>query len=152
MKKEIRIYSLAAALGGLWFLLPFALDKGLQDFNYPTLPLFNFFSSVASVFAAMVSGVIMANIFSRCLLNKSKLYFFLLPIITLPVAIVLFSTFIWLIWRLSKTLNPALPTHDFIKIFSTYAIYGLLSIFSPLLYAAALITHWMFRKSLGEKR
>ena len=153
--RRLQYICASAICGGFWFLLPLTLDKCVEDYNYPLLPTSNFFSFAASIAAGMITGVIIAVVFQRLFLCKSRPLFFILPIFIIPTAITIFCTLIWFVWLLfrlrfevTELLNiPGLyKTPGLREILSMYLMYGLA--FSPILYGFALLSQWVFRRLL----
>lgn len=145
-----RVALAGAVSGGVWHLLALAFDKGLQDFNYPVIPIDSWLDVVIGWFAAAITGAVIAAAFQRPMLRGSRVAFFTLPILTLPAALTIYSTLIWLS-RLGLGSNEgAPPLYGVDQILSIFFMYGLVSVFTPILYCLALATQWSIRRVVGS--
>jgi hypothetical protein len=146
----LRLAIAGALSGGLWFLLALAFDKGVQDFNFPVIPTNNLSAWIASGFSGVATGVCMALLFHRLLVSRSKVVFFTLPIAMLPTAIVAFSLLIWVAWFALGNRSGVDPLRRLVDILSIFLIYGLISLFTPLVYGCALLNQYALRSLLGR--
>ena len=147
---RLRLTAAGAVSGGLWFLLALAFDKGVHDFNFPVIPTNSLAAWIASGLCSVATGVCMALLFHRLLLSRSKLVFYALPIAMLPCAIAAFSILIWVAWVALGNRSGVVPLHRLVDILSIFLIYGLISLFTPLLYGCALLNQYALRSVLGR--
>ncbi|HZM52558.1 MAG TPA: hypothetical protein VFE68_18795 [Vicinamibacteria bacterium] len=130
--------------GALWFGLAIAFDKGVQDFNYPVIPTDSSVALFMSSLCGIATGVAVALLFQRPLLSRSWAVFFGLPLATLPAALIVFSLLVWVTWLGFGSLEEP-PFLRLGNILGIFLIYGLLSIFAPVLYAFALLNQYLLR-------
>ena len=138
-----------AISGGLWFLLALAFDNGVRDFNFSVIPTNSHLAYFGSGLSGVLTGVGIALLFHRLLLSKSRVVFFALPIATLSTAIVTFSILIWITW-LALGNHAGVPALGRLAdILSIFLVYGLMSLFTPVVYACALLNQYVLRAVIG---
>jgi len=147
-KFQIKYICAGALCGLLWHLMLWLLYKVVGGSNPSITPYSNVFSVVGSVVAGMVTGIVIALIFRRLFLVRSKLAFACLPLATLPTAIVIYSILIWFVALLFEERTDSSALMALVGITTTYLIYGLMTIFTPLLYGIALLSQFAFRTLL----
>jgi hypothetical protein len=137
-----------ALSGVVWFLLALLFDRGVQDFNISGLiPVTTFWAGVASALSGAVTGACIAVVFRRWIRSPSRVVLFTLPIVTLPTAIVVFAVLIWTV-RLPFEL-PYQPS--LLQVVDNFLLYGVMSIFTPILYGCALLNQYAIRE-VAERR
>jgi hypothetical protein len=141
----------AAAAGAAWTLLPFALDYGVQDMQSMSCIPRGFFGFVGALICGSITGVAIALAFRILFRFTPTVLSPLLPVLTLPAAIALFSLLVWLERRALGVPSRFTPPEELFEILSIYGIYGLMSIFMLVLYAVALVTQWWFRWMLRPR-
>lgn len=134
-----------AVTGAAWFLLPFLFDVGVEDMqDIQPIPVGHTLACIASVGCASATGIIIALVFRRWLFPPGH-WFFLLPIVTLPVAVFIFSLLLWLVRQSFGIHSHLAGVKELLEILLIYVIYGLVGIFAPVLYGCALLTQYIFR-------
>ena len=131
-------------------MVALAFDKGVQDFNFPVIATNSAIAVVASWLAATATGAAVAMAFRRPLLKSSDLFFVSLPLLTLPVALALFALLSWLAWVGFGTTKDVPLFHRLGDFLSFFLVYGLISIFTPILFGLALLNQWAIRRALGH--
>lgn len=106
---------------------------------------------VGALFCGALTGIAVAVLFRRWFSSTPTFLFLLLPALTLPVAIAIFSLLVWMERRVLGTPTRSSPGEELGVILSIYGIYGLVSIFMPLLYGIALFTQRWFRQMLQSR-
>jgi hypothetical protein len=148
--RRLKFVGVGAAAGAVWFLLPFAFDAGVRDMqDIQPIPIGHTLACFVALGCAILTGALIAFIFYRCLL-ASGIWFFLLPLITIPVAITIFSVLLWLVRGWFGIHSQHTPRDELIDILATYLIYGAISLFAPFVYAFALGTQYAFRYLSGR--
>jgi hypothetical protein len=141
MTRTGRLLTAGAISGAVWLLIAIAFDKGVRDFNVPVIPSSTPSEIVVSLIAALLAGVIVAVAFSRAWGTSSRILFFLAPVGALAVGVLAFGV---LIWTLGKAAGAATERLDVTV--TTLSLYAMLSAFTPILYAFALINSLAMRR------
>jgi hypothetical protein len=134
-----------AVAGAAWFLLPLLFDIGVRDMqDMQPIPVGHTLACIAAAGCAALTGATIALLFRPCFLRRG-IWFFLLPIITLPFGILMFSLLLWIV-RQSFGIHSQHPgSEELLDILAIYGIYALMSLFAPIVYACALFTQYIFR-------
>ena len=105
------------------------------------------------ILSAVVTGEAISLLFRRVFHNARKTVFFILPIVTLPVAIAMFAVLVWLVRQIFGVhFVPALsPAGELSLIFGTYLIV-LITLFAPFLYGLALLNQYPMRVILRRNK
>jgi len=138
----------AGAISGCgWFVVLLLLDGGWA------MPLGSALGIAASLASAVGTGIVVAYLFRRPICRNKGAWFVMLPLVTVPVAILVFSCFIWLARRATQvSFNPPLGSRsDFAFILSTYAIYGTISLIAPVLWGLAFVNQRWVRSRLATR-
>jgi hypothetical protein len=133
--------------GSAWFAVVLLLDRGWA------LPLNSGWGIVGAVASALVTGMAVTYVFQIPICRARGLAFIALPLVTVPTAILLFSTCVWCTRRLTGAVfsPPLLPREEFELILSTYSIYGLISLVAPVLFFLAYVNQrWARARLLGR--
>ncbi|MBI3887356.1 MAG: hypothetical protein HY302_16745 [Opitutae bacterium] len=141
-------YWIAGALSGaVWFFVAIGLD------NDWAIPKSSWSFLAAIVFAGIMTGEVISVVFRRAFSKKSKVLFFMLPLVTLPIAIALFAVLVWLMRQsLGVRFQAAIsPLAELRLIVETYLIV-LLTIFAPFLYGLALLNQSVMRAILKKQK
>lgn len=96
--------------------------------------------------SAVGTGIAVAHAFRWPIQRARAAWSAALPLVVVPVAILVFAGLIWLSRQVSHTSfdPPLVDRSEFLLIASTYAVYGMLSLFAPVLWALAYINqHWL---------
>jgi hypothetical protein len=134
-----------AIAGAVWFPLPFLFDIGVRDMqDMQPIPVGHTFACIAAAGCAALTGAIIACLFRRCLVRRG-VWFFLVPIVTVPFGIVMFSLLLWIVRQSFGIHSQHTGTEELLDILAIYGIYALMSIFAPIVYAFALLTQYVFR-------
>ena len=144
-----RYIAAAIVAGAVWFLFPLFLDYGVGDMQSMSgIPE----GALAEALACgIVTGVIIAFLFRPWFRKSSRRVFLLLPLLTLPTAIVIFSILIWFTRQWLGVHSRFAGVEELWEILTIYLVYGLFSIFAPVLWAFALLTQYIFRTLLTPK-
>jgi hypothetical protein len=140
-------YIKAAALAGAgWALLPAAPDFGVRDMQ----PIACIPQSGQGFFWALLcgaaTGIGIALLFGAFFRGTSRQRFAMLPLLTVPTAVVLFSLLVRLERRVLGVSWHDRPRDELLAILSAYGVYGFGCL--PLLYPLALVTQWWISRSL----
>lgn len=138
----------AGAISGCcWFVVLLLLDGGWA------MPLGSVGGIAASLASAVGTGIVVAHLFRVPICRNRGAWFAVLPLVTVPAAIVVFSCFIWLARRASQvSFTPPLGTRsEFAFILSTYVIYGTISLIAPVLWGLAFINQRWMRSRLATR-
>jgi len=143
--QRLKFVGTGALAGAIWFLLPLFFDTSVKDMqDMQPIPIGHTGACIAALGCAMVTGALIALVFYRCL-GATGIWFFLLPIVTVPVAIAIFSVLLWFV-RGWFGIHSHLSSHDeLVDILAIYLVYGLISLFAPFVYGFALLTQYAFR-------
>jgi hypothetical protein len=134
--------------GSAWFLLALAFDKGVEDFNIPVIPSNGIVATAASLLGAIVTGVCLALAFRTAWTSRSRLVLWATPLALLTLGIVGFSVCTWLVWLLVGGPSSVRPADQFQQVLGTFVVYGLLSVFTPVLYMLAFLNQVAIRHML----
>ena len=140
-------YWIAGALSGaVWFVVARGLD------NDWAIPKSSWSFLAAVVLAGVVTGEVISVLFHRAFRMKSKILFFMLPLVTLPLAIALFAVLVWLMRQsLGVRFQTEIsPLSELRLIVETYLIV-LLTVFAPFLYGLALLNQYVMRAILKKQ-
>src|SRR6266404_9600949 len=85
-----------AVAGIIWSLLAFACDYGVEDMQSMTCIPPGTAGFVGALICGAATGISIAIVFRWLFRRTPKFLFPLLPVLTLPTAIILFSLLIWL--------------------------------------------------------
>src|SRR5688572_17487606 len=96
----LRLLAVGVVSGATWFVVALAFDKGVRDFNRPVIPTGSPSAIVASLLAAIVTGVCVTFVFRRSWSSRSRVVLWLTPPATLVTALVTFSVLTWMVWLL----------------------------------------------------
>lgn len=138
--------------GCVWLGFAMLFDYWSYDGVRSLIPSSGLREILVSVLVAASTGTVILVVFRRAILSGSRRLFFALPVLTLPAAIVLFSVLVWLArLALGSNGSPDWSLHPpgFMVILDGYVMYGLFSVFAPILYVLALATQWMIQKVVG---
>src|SRR5205814_3449170 len=142
VKQRLLYFLVGAASGAVWFLIPLSFDSGWG------LP-HGVFGRLAALACSILTGLFISLVFVHPFRFTSLVAFFALPIITVPIAITLFSLFLWVArLALGEHFVPHPAGGDFRLILESYIFYGLFGFLSPVLYGLALLTQWIMRTML----
>ena len=144
-----RYIAAAALAGAVWFLFPLFLDYGVADMQ--SMSGIPEGGSAEALVCGMLTGIIIAFLFRPLFRKASQRVFVLLPFATLPTAIVIFSVLIWLTRQWLGVHSRFVGISELWEILSIYLIYGLFSIFSPILWGFAFLTEYLFRVFLTRQ-
>lgn len=130
-----------AASGALWFGVALLLDAGWAIPRERTVPF------VAAMLCGSTTGILIALLFQRLFHRAPTSFFLILPLATLPVAIMIFAVLLWGARQLLGVhLQPSLPAlRELRLILETYFFGGLFSVFMPILLLLALATQYAMR-------
>ena len=143
--RRLQWLAAGAVAGGVWFLLPFLFDIGVRDMqDMQPIPVGHTFACIAAAGCAALTGAMIALLFRNCLVRRG-VWFFVLPIATLPFGIAMFSFLLWIVRQSFGIHSQHLGAEELLDILAIYAIYALMSIFAPIVYAFALLTQYVFR-------
>lgn len=140
-------YWIAGALSGaVWFIVAMGLD------NDWAMPKSSWTFLAAVILAGVVTGGLISVLFRRAFSKKSRIIFFILPLVTLPLAIALFAVLVWLMRQsLGVRFQVEIsPLSELRLIVETYLIV-LLTIFAPFLYGLALLNQYVMRAILRKR-
>jgi hypothetical protein len=141
-------YWIAGALSGaVWFIVALGLD------NDWAMPINSWSFLAAVILAGAATGVVISVLFHRVFSKKSKVLFFMLPLVTLPIAIALFAVLVWLMRQsLGVRFQTEIsPPSELRLIVETY-LFVLLSIFAPFLYGLALLNQFVMRTIIRKQK
>lgn len=143
--QRLKLVGAGTLAGAVWFLLPLFFDASVRDMqDMQPIPVGHTAACIAALGCAMVTGALIALVFYRCL-RVTGMLFFLLPLLTVPVAIAVFSVLLWFV-RGWFGIHSHLSSHDeLVDILAIYLVYGLISLFAPFVYGLALLTQYAFR-------
>ena len=141
----------AAVTGAAWSLLAFTLDYRVQDMQSMSCIPPGVIGLVGALLCGAATGITIAVVFRWLFRRTPKFLFPFLPLLTLPVAIAVFSLLVWLERRALGTPTRFAPREELFEILAIYGIYGLISLFMPIVYAVALVTQWWFRRMLRPR-
>lgn len=140
-----------ASSGAAWFVLALAFDKGVQDLNVPVIPTDGLVASTASLLAGVATGVGVALAFRGAWWTHSRWVSRLTPFASLVLGVATFSVLIWLV-RILVGGSPSLgAVGHFQQVLGTFAMYGLMSIFTPVLYACAHVNRIAIRRWVSAR-
>lgn len=135
-----RLLRLAAGFlsGALWFLVPLSFDHG---WGIPPGPL----GRSVGLACAMATGAFISALFGAAFRRAPSWAFLLLPCVTLPAAVVIFSLLLGL-GRLTLGIrfSPPPASGDLRLLAESYLFYGILGA-GPVLYPFALLNQWALR-------
>ncbi len=106
---------------------------------------------IGAVMCGAITGIAIAVAFRWLFQRTPKFLFSFLPLFTLPAAIALFALLVWLERRALGVPTRFAPREELLEILAIYGIYGLISVFMPVLYSVALVTQWWFRRLLRPR-
>ena len=139
-RRQLGATTIGAISGGAWFALVSFLDGGWA------IPLRNAWGLAAAIASAVVTGVTVMHLFQIPIRRARSLAALVLPLATVPTAMVLFSILLWYARRLTgAAFDPPLSAGAELRsILETYAFYGLLGLpLSPVLFGLAYLNqHW----------
>ena len=132
--------------GAIWFIVAKYLD------NNWAIPKSSWSFLAAVILVGAATGEVISFMFRRAFIKKSKVIFFMLPLVTLPVAITLFAVLVWLMRQLLGVHFQVeiSPLSELGLILEWYLIV-LLSIFAPFLYGLALLNQHVMRIILKKQ-
>ena len=133
--------------GCAWFVVALVLDRGWA------LPLRSAWGIAGAAASAIATGVTVTHLFNIPMRRARGVAFVALPLITVPTAILLFSTFVWRVRRLTGSVftPPLAPRDAFELIFGTYLVYSLITLAAPFLFVLAYVNQrWARARLLGR--
>lgn len=136
----------AGAISGCcWFVVLLLLDGGWA------MPLSSVVGIATSIASSVGTGVVVAHLFRVPICRARGVWFAILPLATVPAAIVVFTCLIWFARRLAQVsfVPPLVNRNEFAFILGTYAIYGTISLVAPVLWGLAFINQRWFRSRLA---
>ena len=137
MKNKFLYLLIGALSGAFWFLIPLSFDSG-WGLPHGTL------GRIVALGCGIATGLFISSAFARPFRSSSRVGFFVLPVITVPIAITLFSLFLWVArLGLNEHFFPHPAGGDLRLILESYIFYGLSGLAAPVLYGLALLNQWI---------
>lgn len=146
-----QLLSVGAWSGAVWFLLAMLFDKGGRDFNVPVIPSDGLIPLAASLLGGVATGIVVTFALRRAWLTRSRVLLLMAPLAALVLAIITFSLTTWLVWLVVGELSRLGPLGQLQQVLGTFAIYGLMSLFTPILYLLAHLNQFVVRRVLTTR-
>jgi len=135
--------------GAIWFLVALAFDKGVRDFNYPVIPTSSPAAVLASLLAAVVTGVCITFVFRRSWSSRSRAVLWVSPPATLVTGLTMFGVLTWMVWLVLGERTGITPSNQLANTVGFFVIYGAFSpLFAPFLYGLAFLNQSAIREIL----
>lgn len=133
MKTRSVVYGVAAIVSGAaWSGLAMLFESMAPNRVPPS----------ALLACGILTGLAVSYVFRGAFRRARAPWEFLLPLATVPFAVCLFAVLVWSSRRVLGypfSAEPMLPGEELSLVLTAYLVYGLLSLFTPVIYALSLV-------------